>query len=50
MTCMARLPLTSDALLDHEHRPDFSWWRDCSVGEVTRHLDSADPDCGLAPS
>jgi hypothetical protein len=42
---MSRLPLTSDALLDPEHRPYFLWWLDCSVGELVGHLDSADLDC-----
>jgi hypothetical protein len=41
---MPRLPLTSDALLDAEHRPYFLWWLDCSVGELAQHLASADPE------
>ena len=41
---MSRLPLTSDALLDAEHRPYFLWWLDCSVGELGQHLASDDPE------
>jgi hypothetical protein len=41
---MPRLPLMSDALLDTEHRPLFSWWRECSVGALGQHQASDDPE------
>ncbi len=40
---MVRLPPTSAALLDAEHRPYFLWWLDCSIREFTRLLASDDP-------
>jgi hypothetical protein len=44
LTDMSLLPLTSDALLDAEHRPYFLWWLDCSVGDLRQHLASNDPE------
>jgi hypothetical protein len=41
---VSRLPLTSDSLLDAEHRPYFLWWLDCSVRELSQHLASGDPE------
>jgi hypothetical protein len=41
---IARLPPTSDELLDDSARPYFLWWTNASVGELRRHLASADAD------
>ncbi len=38
------LPPTSDALRDDAHRPYFLWWVDATVGDLRRHLMSADLD------
>jgi hypothetical protein len=34
---MALLAPTSNALLDAAHRPYFSWWLDCTVGQFREH-------------
>lgn len=44
MTRRPVLPPTSDRLLDDEERPYFLWWSDCTIGELKRHLQSADPE------
>jgi hypothetical protein len=37
-----RLPPTSDDLALDQTRPYFLWWTDATVGELRRHLASAD--------
>jgi hypothetical protein len=39
-----RLPPTSSDLLRPDARPYFLWWLDCSVAELRRALDDADPE------
>jgi hypothetical protein len=41
---IARLPPTSDDILDDSARPYFLWWTDASAGDLRRHLASADAD------
>ncbi len=41
---IAHLPPTSDEILDESARPYFLWWTVASVGELRRHLASADAD------
>lgn len=39
-----RWPPTSPDLLRDETRPYFLWWTDATVGDLKRHLRSADPE------
>ena len=42
LTPAARLPPTTDALLDDNARPYFLWWTDATVGQLKKHLVSSD--------
>ncbi|MCB9679437.1 MAG: hypothetical protein H6737_30310 [Alphaproteobacteria bacterium] len=39
-----RLPPTTPALREPDHRPYFLWWTEATVADLRAHLDSEDPE------